>query len=71
VEGRSFAEFVELCQLLELTGSRSSKVKAVASFLSKLSPEEARAFAYLLVGRKSGERGRPINVGWSTIQRAL
>jgi DNA ligase-1 len=71
VEGRSFAEFVELCELLELTGSRSSKVKAVASFLSKLSPEEARAFAYLLVGRKSGERGRPINVGWSTIQRAL
>jgi DNA ligase-1 len=71
VEGRSFAEFVELCQLLELTSSRSSKVKAVASFLSTLSPEEARAFAYLLVGRKSGERGRPINVGWSTVQRAI
>ncbi len=71
MKGKSFAEFVELCQLLELTGSRTSKVKAVASFLSSLGPEEARAFAYLLVGRKSGERGRPINVGWSTIQRAL
>lgn len=71
MERRTFAEFVELCQRLELTEGRSAKARLVASFMSSLSPEEARAFAYLLVGRKSGERGRPINVGWSTVQRAL
>jgi len=71
VERRTFAEFVELCQRLEATESRSAKARMVAAFMSSLGPEEARAFAYMLVGRKSGERGKPINVGWSTVQRAL
>jgi DNA ligase 1 len=71
VSGLSLSEFVELCRYLESVSSRIGKVEAVEGFLRRLGPSEARVFAYLLLGRKSGERGRPINVGWATVSRAL
>jgi DNA ligase-1 len=66
-----FSELVELCRRLEATGSRLAKEEAIVEFLGRLEPGEARFFTYLLLGRKSGERGRPINVGWATISAAL
>ena len=47
---RTFREFAELLQRLEQTSSSSALVALLATFLSKLSPEEAKAAAYLLQG---------------------
>jgi len=70
--GSSFREFAELCEKLAETSERNAKIQLVASYLKALSPEDAKAAAYLLVGNPSGEKRRePINVGWATVSEAL
>lgn len=47
---RAFRELAEVLQRLERTSSSSALIAILAAFLAKLSPDEARAVAYLLRG---------------------
>lgn len=47
---RSFKEFAAVCQKLERMSSSMAMVAALSAFLSKLSPDEAKAVAYLFAG---------------------
>jgi len=47
---RAFSELAEVFQKLEHTSSSSALVAILAAFLSRLSPDEAKAVAYLLRG---------------------
>lgn len=70
--GATLREFAELCERLERTQGRNSKVGLVASYLKNLDSEDARIAAYLLVGKVSEEKeGSPLNVGWATISDVL
>ena len=69
---RLFRELVKLCEKLEKTSSRKEKVEEVASFLKSFKdPDEASKAAQLLVGLHSGTRRRGLNVGPSTLYKAL
>ncbi|MCS7145125.1 MAG: ATP-dependent DNA ligase [Nitrososphaerota archaeon] len=69
--GADFAELVRLCKALEATGSRNAKVALLSKYFRGLSPEDAKVAAYLLLGLPPDVRGRPLSVGWATIQEAL
>ncbi len=46
----SFRELAEVFQRLEHTSSNTALINILATFLSQLSPDEARAVAYLIRG---------------------
>jgi DNA ligase-1 len=69
---KPFRELAQLCEKLEKTASRKEKVEAVASFLKSFNdPDEASKAAQLLVGLHTGTRRKGLNVGPSTLYKAL
>ncbi|MEM4281668.1 MAG: ATP-dependent DNA ligase [Candidatus Caldarchaeum sp.] len=70
----AFANLVQLCEKLEKTPGKNDKVQLTAEFFRRFkhtSQEEAAAAAYLLVGFSSGVRRLGLNVGPSTLYKAL
>lgn len=67
-----FQSFAELCERVKATSKKTEKVALVANFLKSLSDEELKAATTFLTGRVF-PRGDPrdVNVGYSTICRAL
>jgi hypothetical protein len=48
---QSFKEFAAVCQKLERMSSSVAMVAVLSAFLSKLSPDEAKAVDYLFAGK--------------------
>ncbi|MEM1952014.1 MAG: ATP-dependent DNA ligase [Candidatus Caldarchaeum sp.] len=71
---RLFKELAVLCEELESTNSRNEKISLVAKYFRGFlnsEAEEAKAAAYLLVGITSGIRRIGINIGPSTLFKAV
>lgn len=67
-----FRDLAEVFQRLERTSSNAALVSILAAFLSKLTPDEARAVAYLVRGEVAAPfAGQEIGMADRMVMRAL
>lgn len=67
----TFSELADVCEKLERTSSSLAMVNTLAGFLSKLSPDEAKAVAYLLRGEITAPfEAREFGMGERMVARA-
>ncbi len=69
-----FKKLADLCEQLEKTRSRNEKIKLVTEYFKRFCKQDtldAEAAAYLLVGFSTGVRRLGLNVGPSTLYKAL
>jgi len=68
-----FSELVELCRALESTTKRTEKKQLLASFLRKLSPEEASSAVLIITGSIFPEvdESHVLEIGGATLRRVV